>query len=93
MASCMYSKILPDYSDLDNDSGERPGFRLFIIENDGGISIQMQNAKDPIESDTANSVYMTVKEAKELLTGLNDAINRASCKNSNHKSRAKDIEN
>lgn len=93
MASCMYSKLFPDYSDLDNDSGERPGFRLFIIENDGGISIQMQNAKDPIESDTANSVFMTVKEAKEVINGLNDAIKRASFKNANHKSRAKDIEN
>ena len=93
MASCMYSKLFSDYSDLDNDSGERPGFRLFIIENDGGISIQMQNAKDPIESDTANSVFMTVKEAKEVINGLNDAIKRASFKNANHKSRAKDIEN
>ena len=93
MASCMYSKLLPDYSDLDNDSGERPGFRLFIIENDGGISIQMQNAKDQIESDTTNSVFMTVNEAKELLNGLNEAINRASLKNEKHKSRAKKIEN
>ncbi len=91
MSSCMYSKILPDYTDLNNDSNERPGYKVYVLENDGGISIQMQDAFDESETDTLRAVFMNVDEAKEFEKGINEAINRAVSKNANHKSRAKGI--
>ncbi len=91
MASCIYSKILPDYSDLDNNSGERPGYKVFILENDGGISVQFQNADDESDSDTLKAVFMNVCEAKEMLNSLEDAINRASIKKAKHKNRSRNI--
>ena len=87
----MYSKILPDYSDLDNDSGVRPGYKVFIIENDGGVSIQFQNADDISDSDTLRAVFMNKEEAKDFLDGFKKALDRAAYKNANHRSRAKDI--
>lgn len=86
-----YSKKLPDITDLDNDSGEKPGYKVFVLERDGGVSIQMQDVDDKSDSDTLRAFFMNVDEAKELVVGLNDAINRASYKNANHKSRAKNI--
>ncbi len=91
METCMYSKILPDYSDLDNDSNKRPGYKVYVVENDGGISIQMQDASAKSENDTLKAVFMNVKEAKDFVEGINEAINRATSKNANHKSRAKEI--
>lgn len=92
MASCVYSKILPDYSDLDNDSGKRPGYKVYVVENDGGVSVQVQNADDNGDSETLKAVFMNKEEANEMLKGLTEAIARASLKDGNHKSRAKDIE-
>ena len=49
MASNFYDKHLPDYTDLDNETGGCPGFRLCINENDGGIGISMQPISDSLD--------------------------------------------
>lgn len=87
MGSKFYGKLLPDYRDLDNVTGTAPGYRVYIIENDGGISLQMIHAaKDPITEPGA-SVFLNVNEAHELVKDLQDAIVQAETKNGNHKDR------
>jgi hypothetical protein len=36
MANKFYGKLLPDYGDLDNQTGTAPGYRVYVLENDGG---------------------------------------------------------
>jgi len=91
MASCMYSKELPDNGDLDNVTGTAPGYKVFVLENDGGISLQMFHIKkDDIMISSGYSVFMNIDETKELIKGMQNAIECAEPKNANHKSRAKD---
>jgi len=90
MASIMYGKLLPDYGDLDNGSGDCPGYRLYILENDGGIALELMNANEESSTGKANSVFLNVSEAEELIEGIQEAINRAKSKNANHENRAKD---
>ncbi len=87
MASKMYGKLLPDYGDLDNVTGTAPGYRVYVLENDGGISLQLIHAnEDPVTSQ-GSSVFLNVEEARELIEGLQEAIDRAEPKNANHPSR------
>lgn len=89
--SCTYSKHLPDYRDLDNNSGKRPGYKVWVIEKDGGVSIQMQDTSDESDSDTLKSIFLNVDEAKELRSGMDEAIKKASNKQVNHRPRGKKI--
>lgn len=89
--SLMYSKILPDYTDLDNGTGSKPGYKVFILEKDGGVSVQLQNADDNSDSNTLKAVFMNVDEANEFMDGLKEAVSRAGAKNANHKARAREI--
>ena len=89
--SVTYSKQLPDFSDLDNDSGVKPGYKVYILERDGGVSLLMKDADEPNDKDeTLKSVFMNVDEAKIMALGLQDAIDRAEAKDANHNYRAKD---
>lgn len=90
--SCTYSKHLPDYRDLDNNSGEYPGYKVWILERDGGVSIQMQDASDESDSDTLKGIFLNVEKAKELRSGMDEAIKKASNKHANHKPQGKKIE-
>ena len=91
MASCIYSKKLPDYGDLDNVTGTAPGYKVFVLENDGGVSLQMfHDEKDDPTTSRGYSVFMNVDETRVLIEGLQKAIERAEPKNANHKSRAMD---
>ena len=36
MASLIYAKHLPDYGDLDNITGECPGYRVYVLEKGWG---------------------------------------------------------
>ncbi|MCP4486456.1 MAG: hypothetical protein GY820_03920 [Gammaproteobacteria bacterium] len=87
MGSKMYGKLLPDYGDLDNETNTAPGYRVYIIENDGGISLQMIHANDDPVTSPGYSVFLNVTEAKELINGLEEAIERAEPKNANHPTR------
>ena len=89
--SCTYSKHLPDYRDLDNNSGKRPGYKVWVIEKDGGVSIQMQDTSDESDSYTLKSIFLNVDEAKELRSGMDEAIKKASNKQVNHRPRGKKI--
>lgn len=89
--SCTYSKHLPDYRDLDNSSGECPGYKVWILEKDGGVSIQMQDASDKSDSDTLKGIFLNVEEAKEFAREMNEAIEKASNKQVNHRPRGKKI--
>jgi hypothetical protein len=91
MASCIYSKLLPDYGDLDNVSGTAPGYRVYIFENDGGVSVQMMHVDDDPMTASGYAVFMNVEEAKEFQCKLQEAIQRAGTKNANHKARGVDI--
>ena len=87
MASKFYGKLLPDYGDLDNQTGKAPGYRVYILENDGGVSLQMIHADiDPISAKGC-AVFLNVDEADEMLTALGEAIARARPKNARHKAR------
>lgn len=84
MASNFYSRIHADYEDLDNDSGRRPGFLFEIKENDGGVGICLypggELTTDEPEIGRAQ-VFMTAAEARDLMTALQEAIERAEFKN------------
>lgn len=88
MSSKFYGRLLPDYGDLDNITGKAPGFCVFITENDGGVSLEIIPADKNPTTTKGYAVFMNVKEAKELVSGLQDAISRAEPKNANHKNRA-----
>lgn len=86
--SCTYSVLLPDYGDLDNETKNCPGYRVYVLERDGGISLQMQHAdKDPSTDDGLNAVFMNIEEAKNLIEGIQEAIDKTSYKNANHPNR------
>jgi len=90
MGSKFYGKLLPDYSDLDNVTGNAPGYRVYIFENDGGISLQMVHADKNPATEIDAEVFLNVNEARELIKYLQDAIVRAESKNGNHKDRGID---
>ena len=90
MASKMYGKLLPDYGDLDNKTKTCPGYRLFVLENDGGVSVQLIHADENPSTARGHSVFLNVKEARELIAGLEEAVGRASIKNASHKDRGVD---
>lgn len=81
MASNFYSKVLPDYEDLENVTGEHPGFELDITEQDRGIGVLMHPAPGKKGDGVGRAqVYMTPEEARELVRGLQEAIARAESK-------------
>jgi hypothetical protein len=85
-----YSKLLPDYGDLDNDTGQRPGYRVYIREREGGIGLQMVHAnRDPI-TEEGSAVFLNVDEAQEMLQDLEEAIKRARTRSARHRSRGVD---
>ncbi len=88
MSSKFYGMLLPDYGDLDNTTGKAPGFRLFITENDGGVSLEIIPADKNPTTTKGCAVFLNVKEAKELVSGLQNAISRAEPKSAKHKNRA-----
>lgn len=87
MASKFFGTLLPDYEDLDNSSGTKPGYRVYVMENDGGISIQLVHADVDPSTAEGSSVFLNVEEAKEFLKSLQDAVQRAEPKNAKHKRR------
>lgn len=87
MASKMYGKLLPDYGDLDNVTGKASGYKVYILENDGGISLQMIHANDNPLNSPGYSVFLNVDEAKELISGIQEAIDRAEPKDADHPPR------
>lgn len=90
MGSIFYAKLLPDYGDLDNKTGTAPGYRVYVLENDGGISLQMIHAdKDPT-TEPGSPVFLNTKEADEFVVALQEAIHRAKSKNAQHRDRAQD---
>lgn len=93
MASNFYHYILPDYGDLDNDTGNHPGFVFGVRENDGGVGLYMYPADTPGDNEQEYTVFLNVKEAKKLMDSLNQTIDRADSKldgNERHKDRAKE---
>ena len=90
MASIMYSKLLPDYGDLDNASKTAPGYRVYIRENDGGIGLELFHANENLSTGQGSSVFLNLKEARELIKGIEKAIERAEPKKANHKARGID---
>jgi hypothetical protein len=90
MASNVYSKLLPNYDDLDNESGTAPGYRVYILEKDGGISLQVIHANENPISSQGYAVFMNVDEAREFQESFAEAIDRAAIKSADHPARGKD---
>ncbi|MBO4858119.1 MAG: hypothetical protein J5527_06355 [Treponema sp.] len=92
--SFTYSKEFPDYKDLDNESGKCYGYKIYILEKDGGVSVQIQNAEEAsVQSETVKAVFMNVEEAEEFRDCLQEAIDKAKIKKSNHPRRGREITN
>lgn len=87
MGNKFYGKLLPDLGDLDNETKTAPGYRVYINEKDGGVSLQMIHATDDPVTTLGSAVFMNVDEAKEMLASLQEAIDRAETKNGKHKAR------
>src|SRR3989339_1113804 len=94
MASEFYHKILPDYRDMNNKTGNCPPINLLIVEDDGEIGLRTWTSE---ESGSANGkeyyMFLNVKEAEEFKKGLQDAIDSAKEKlggKLGHEDRAKD---
>jgi hypothetical protein len=90
MGSKFYGKLLPDYGDLDNKTGTAPGYRVYILENDGGLSLQMMHADENPSTGSAYSVFLNTGEADEFMFALQEAISRAKSKNVKHRNRGQD---
>ena len=80
MASIMYSEELRDYRDLENATGKCPGYLVEVGEKDGGIGLHMYEQWSPPGSAKGYSAFMSVEEAKALVKGLQEAIDRAAYK-------------
>ena len=92
--SVTYSKELPDYRDLDNKAGNCNGYKTYIIEKDGGVSIQTQDAEEASDNcNTLRGVFMNVNEAEEFNKKLQETIDKAKMKNINHPQRGREIFN
>jgi hypothetical protein len=87
MGSNFYGTLLPDLSDLDNTTGNAPGYRVYIMEEDGGITLSMVHADANPNTEQGPAVFLNVSEAHELVEGLQAAITRAEPKNANHRNR------
>ena len=88
MASNFYSKIVPDYRDLDNQTGERPALLVEIVENDGGVGLLIHD--DHLGSGKASAIFFNVEEAEDFATSLREAIERAEPKNAHHENRVRE---
>jgi len=80
MASNFYDRILPDYGDLDNETGRCPGFTLGVRENDGGIGLYMGPSKEDPDHGSYYNAFLNPAEAEELVSALQQAISRARTK-------------
>jgi len=81
MASSFYHYVLPDYGDLDNVTKDCPGFVFGVRENDGGIGLYMYPADTPGDNDQEYAAFLNIDEAKNLMSALEKAIDRAAPKN------------
>ena len=82
MAKEFYDKHVPSYyMTLGKDIAEPPGFRIKICEKDCGIGLSMEPfEKNPAPTSNPKVDYIgwfNIKEAQELLAGLQQAIDCA----------------
>jgi hypothetical protein len=89
LASCFYSKVAVDYSDGDNATGTRPGYLVEVVENDGGVGVSMSLIEGDARfmkgsSDGYRGVFLHVEDARELISCLQQAVERAALKKANH---------
>lgn len=87
MASKFFGMLLPDYGDIDNTTGNAPGYRVYILENDGGVAIEMVPATMDPTTTRGAAVFLNVDEANDMLHSLQEAVERAREKNAPHKRR------
>jgi hypothetical protein len=81
MAMNFYHHTLPDYRDLDNQTGQCPGFFFGVRENEGGIGLYMYPANTSGDDEREYAVFLNIDEARYLLDALQRAIDRAAPKN------------
>ena len=87
MASKFYEKIVANYRGF-----EQPGIVVYVVENDGGIGVEMAAADDSPESKNRHFAFFNVEEAREFVSAIEEAISRAEPKKAAHPKRAKDVE-
>lgn len=86
MASKFYEKIVANYTGF-----EQPGIVVYVVENDGGVGVEMAAEDDPGRSKNGLFAFFNVEEARELVSAIEEAIRRAEPKNAAHPPRAKDV--
>ena len=85
-----YDRILPDYGDINNDTGICPGYRVAVAERDAAITLEMEILG--AENITILGTLLNIEEAKELVEALQESIVRAERKDQGqqlHPRRAK----
>ena len=90
MGKNFYHFILPDHVDLDNKSGEQPGYYVDVFEKYGGIEVGLYPADTPEGEKKKYGVFMNLEEAGDFHSALKKAIDHANSMNvygSLHKSR------
>jgi len=90
MGRNFYHFILPDHVDLDNKSGEKPGYCFDVSEKYGGIEVLLYPADTPEGEKKKYGVFLNLDEAVDFHSALKKAIDHANSMNvygSLHKSR------
>ncbi|HEY2091277.1 MAG TPA: hypothetical protein VGJ81_05280 [Thermoanaerobaculia bacterium] len=86
MASKFYEKIAANYQGF-----AQPGVVVHVVENDGGIGLEMAAENDWPQPKNGLSAFFNVDEARELVSAIESAIRRAEPKSAAHPRRVKDV--
>ena len=73
MADATFLRNVPDIKDIDNRTGECPGYSTAILKDDTcvGITLTPVGDPDPINS---SGIALSIEDAKAFLEGLQKAI-------------------
>ena len=74
MAHFMYEETHPDMKDLDNRTGECPGFVFSVSQNDGYVIFATTPAVDDPDPMSVYGVVVEPKEAEAIMKAVQDAI-------------------
>jgi hypothetical protein len=70
-----YDQVLPDYGDINNDTGDCPGYRVAVSEVDAGVVLEMEMLR-PADGSLIGA-FFNIEEANELVVALQESIARA----------------
>ena len=77
MSSEFYNEQIPDSRDIENKTQKRPGFKLGVYENDGGIIVSMEPIETVRDIERQYLGWLTIEEAKAFIDAFQEAVERA----------------